>query len=162
MEEFIILSRVRMTQDAMKICLACSHGGHLTEMFELLDAFRNHEVFYITYKSERTADLDRAYLVENLYASPWSIPRSLLRIAHAVITERPRVVVSTGSEIAIPVFALAKMLGIRTIYVESCARVTSASGTGRIVYWMADRFFVQWKELLKLYGRKATYNGGLL
>ena len=146
----------------MKICLACSHGGHLTEMFELLDAFRNHDVFYITYKSERTANLQRVYLIDNLHSKPSKMLTSLVRIALALISERPRVVISTGAEIAVPVFSLAKLLGMYTIYIESCARVNSASGTGRIVYWIADRFFVQWEELLREYGKKAAYEGGLL
>ncbi|QLL32189.1 hypothetical protein HG536_0C03570 [Torulaspora globosa] len=46
------------------------------------------------------------------------------------------------------------------VYVESLARITSLSLTGRILYWIADLFIVQWEELCLTHPRARYY--GLL
>jgi beta-1,4-N-acetylglucosaminyltransferase len=56
---------------------------------------------------------------------------------------------------------LAKLLGIRVIYIETGSRVFALSSSGKILYRFADLFFVQWSELLPLYP-KAVYAGRLV
>ena len=60
-------------------------------------------------------------------------------------------VVSTGAAVAVPVFYLARLMGIRTVYVEVYDRIDSATLTGRLCRPVADLFLVQWDEQLKLY-----------
>src|SRR5271157_2139140 len=110
----------------MKICLVCSTGGHLTQMLRLMDAFRGHSIFFITHDSPRTRELAKTYvtyyitqIMENnikYYLSPPKICWILLR-------ERPDIIISTGSEIAIPIFYIAKLIGIKTIYIETLTRI---------------------------------------
>ena len=69
---------------------------------------------------------------------------------------------STGSEIAIPAFYIAKLMGIQTIFIESWSRAATRSGTGKIVYPVSDIFLVQWPDLLLLYGSKAKYVGAVI
>ncbi|KAF8418525.1 oligosaccharide biosynthesis protein Alg14-like protein, partial [Tirmania nivea] len=49
----------------------------------------------------------------------------------------------------------------RTIYVESFARVKTLSLSGSILYWLVDRFIVQWPGLKERYSR-AEYHGILV
>lgn len=146
----------------MKICLVCSHGGHLTEMRELEAAFKDHDICYLTYRSERTRNLPASCLIDNLADKPWTLVLALLRIAELISREKPRIMISTGAEIAIPAFFLARLAGINTIFVETCARVRTPSMTARLVYHMSDFFFVQWENLTKCFGRNVRYEGGLL
>lgn len=146
----------------MKIGLVCSHGGHLTEITEFSEIYRYHDFFFITYKSERTLKLQKAYLIENFAEKPFTLFLNILKILRVLMLERPRILISTGAEIAIPTFFIAKLLGIKTVYIESCARVRSPSITGLLVYRISDYFFVQWKDLLPSYGKKAKFAGGLL
>jgi beta-1,4-N-acetylglucosaminyltransferase len=145
----------------MRICLVCSHGGHLTQMLELEEAFEGHETFFLTYDSVRTRKLENTYLLPIIGTNMCRMAMSVLRIGGIFWRERPHVVVSTGSEIAIPAFFVSKLLGVKTVFIESWSRITSPSGTGRIVYYMADGFFVQWEQLLSCYGHKAQYAGGV-
>ena len=148
-----------------KIGLVCSHGGHLTEMLELIESFEGHDLFFATYRSTRASELAarcRLYAMANIGANPVRLLGSLLKAWRVLRIERPDALVSTGSEIAIPFFVLAKALGIRTVFVESCCRVHSPSRTGRTVYRLADVFLVQWPQLLPRFGKKARYEGGLL
>lgn len=146
----------------MKICLICSHGGHLTEMFHLMEAFEEHEVFFITYDSVRTRQLESKYLLKNIGKNPWRMLVAAFATFRVLRKERPKLIVSTGSEIAIPAFYLAKFLRIKTIFIESWTRVVQPTGTGRIVYPVSDVFLVQWEGLLSRYGKKARYEGAIL
>lgn len=159
----------------MKICLVCSHGGHLTEMLQLLDAFKDHEVFLITHDEKFTRVLKdvysiKIYLIRDLLVK--SDKLTLFRILiHLLIIfleeikifikEKPDVIVSTGSEIAIPISYLAKILGKKVIFIESLCRVYDLSGTGKLVYPIADLFLVQWNYLTEKY-KKARYEGKVI
>ncbi|EJG65460.1 oligosaccharide biosynthesis protein Alg14 like family protein [Streptococcus pneumoniae 2071247] len=60
----------------------------------------------------------------------------------------------------IPFCLLSKMFGAKLIYIESFAKVTTPTLTGRILYRYADRFYVQWESMLDIYPN-AVYKGGL-
>jgi beta-1,4-N-acetylglucosaminyltransferase len=145
----------------VKICLVCSYGGHLSEMLQLMEAFEGHETFFITYDSQRTRALGCRYLLKNIGTNPLVMALAFPSTLRILLKERPSLIVSTGSEIAIPAFYLAKFLRINTVFIESWARVIEPSGTGRIVYPVADVFLVQWERLLTRYGKKAKYEGAI-
>ncbi len=129
----------------------------------IADAFDGHDQFYITYESERTNQLDiEAYTLENIGTNPISMTIAFKQILRWFWSHRPDLVVSTGSEIAIPAFVAGEIFGATTIFVESWCRVTSRSTTGRIVYPIVDHFFVQWPELLEEYGEKAEFRGSIV
>jgi len=146
----------------MKVCLVCSHGGHLSEMLQLMEAFEGHETFFITYDSPRTRNLERKYLLRNIGTNPLVMAQASMSTLRILLKEKPKLIVSTGSEIAIPAFYLAKILRIKTIFIESWTRVDRPTGTGKIVYPVSDIFLVQWERLLKKYGKKARYEGAIV
>ena len=150
----------------MKICLVCSHGGHLTEMQQLMDAFEGHKTVLITYSSERTNSLNNGYLIRHrgekfVYLFPTMLD-TILKAINILLKEKVDVIVSTGGEIAIPFCYIGKLLGAKIVYIESLCRITTTSGSGKIIYPIADLFLVQWKSLLKKYGRKAKYWGKVI
>ena len=146
----------------MKICMVCSHGGHLTEMLYLIEAFEGHDTFFITYDSARTRELERRHLLRNIGKNPLLMVYTFFLTLRILLKERPKLIVSTGSEIAIPAFYLSRLLGIRTVFIESWTRVNQPTGTGKIVYPVSDVFLVQWERLLAKYGIKARYEGAIL
>jgi beta-1,4-N-acetylglucosaminyltransferase len=146
----------------IKICLTCSHGGHLNEMEQLLDAFEGHDLFYFCYDAETTRSLPHAYLVPNMANNVFEMLKNFFRVFKIFWKERPDLIVSTGAEIAIPVVCIGKLFRVRALYVECGAQVTRPSFTGRIMYWLADEFYVQWPELKKVYGPRARLEGSLV
>ena len=50
----------------------------------------------------------------------------------------------TGVLATIPMCLLVKLFGGKLIYIESCAKVTSPTETGKLLYRFADQFYVQW------------------
>lgn len=144
------------------VCLVCSHGGHLTEMLELSEAFEGHNPFYFCYDAETTRALPHAYRVPNMANNPIEFAKNIVRAIRIFWRERPRLMVSTGAEIALPVTVAAKLFRVPIVYIECGAQVAHASFTGRIMYWLADEFYVQWRELLNVYGPRARFQGSLV
>lgn len=148
----------------MKIGLICSQGGHYTEMLQILDAFEGHDIFLATYHCAREQEMSkttRAYFTDNMGASFCNMIKGSFWALYVLAIERPQVIVSLGAEIALPFFYLGKAMGAKTIFIESWCRVENLSLTGRLVYPVADAFWVQWPQLLEVCGFKAEYHGAV-
>jgi UDP-N-acetylglucosamine:LPS N-acetylglucosamine transferase len=147
-----------------KIGLISSHGGHLTEILSLKDVCEGWDTFFVTYEGVAPSRLDNVYFIKNgWFRNPIHVFLIWIKVFSILIKERPRVLFSTGAEIAIPIFLVGKFLfGCKLIYLECSAQVTTPSLTGRLLYRFTDLFLVQWEPLLKCYGPKAIYRGGLI
>lgn len=150
----------------MKICLVCSHGGHLVQMKRLLDAFEGHDFFFVSYNSEATKNLKNAYLIK---FEGWDLKgkiylfKYILKAVQILLKEKPDLIVSTGGgEIAVPFCYIGKILRAKVIFIETLARINEQSAGGKYIYPISDLFLVQWKSLLKKYGNKAKYWGRVI
>lgn len=145
-----------------RLGLVCSHGGHLTEMLQLSEAFAGCDTFYFCYDADTTRRLPNAYLVPNKPYSPVRFVLNLVKLIGIFRRERPDCIVSTGAEIAIPAFVVAWLFRVPRLYIECGAQVTQPSLTGKVLARVATSFFVQWPELLEAYGPRARYCGSLI
>ncbi len=147
----------------MKIMLVCNDGGHLTEMLFLIKAFEGCDIVFLTYDDPRIKNIEyKKYIIESIGTSKVKMIKMSFKIFKILRKEKPDLMISTGSEIAIPPFIFAKFLKIKTIYIESWCRIRTKSGTGRILYYFSNIFLVQWPDLLKKYGKRARYEGGVM
>lgn len=149
----------------MKIAMVSSHGGHLTELRMLGEGLDDQDLVYVTYESERTRNLNvnsNVHTIKHIGTDPIAMLIAFCWMLGRFRKDRPDLVISTGSEIAIPAFVAGKIVGASTIFIESWCRVTTRSTTGRIVYPIVDHFFVQWPQLLNEYGEKAEFRGAVI
>jgi beta-1,4-N-acetylglucosaminyltransferase len=146
----------------MKICLVSSCGGHLTEIRAMKAAYEAHEYFYVLNdRMELPEDMkQRTYFIRHSERD-WLFFVNLREACKIIRKERPALILSTGAGPAVPFALIGKLFHIPNIFVEISAQVTEPSLTGRIMYYLADRFFYQWKSL-EPYFPKATYGGPLL
>lgn len=75
---------------------------------------------------------------------------------------RPKVIVSTGSDIAVPLFLWGKLHGAKTVFIETRAKVYGKTVTGKLVTPIADKLIVQWPEMVNVYNGKGEYYGTLV
>ncbi len=150
----------------MKICLACSPGGHLTQMERLMPALEGQDYFFVTHKSEYSRHLERAYFIgykEGYIRERITWLKTIFVALRILLKERPDIVISTGGgEIAVPFCYVGKLLGAKVILIETLTRITTKSAAGRLIYPIADLFLVQWESLLTKYGKKAQYWGNVI
>jgi beta-1,4-N-acetylglucosaminyltransferase len=134
----------------VKLLLVCSTGGHLGQLLLLRPWWSHHERAWVTFdKADARSGLDGEQIHWAFHPTTRNVPNALrnLRLAWTLLrSARPDVVVSTGAGVAVPFFAVAKLLGIRTVYVEVFDRVDHPTLTGAICYPLTDVFAVQWPE----------------
>ena len=70
-------------------------------------------------------------------------------------------VICTGALATVPLCLIAKLLQKKLVFIESFAKVTTPTLTGRLLYHFADRFYIQWPQLREHYPQ-AVYVGGHL
>ncbi|GMM58370.1 N-acetylglucosaminyldiphosphodolichol N-acetylglucosaminyltransferase anchoring subunit [Maudiozyma humilis] len=105
-----------------------------------------------------------------LGASVVSILRTLATsFAHVVrvkmaMMNKPHLVLLNGPGTCCIISLWCKILDVlllctssNIVYVESLARISTLSLTGKILYWLADLFVVQWEELLPALPRAKYY-----
>ena len=145
------------------LCVVCSAGGHLSETLAAI-AKVEADTFVITKRDQHAAERlckHDVYYVNDPHTSLWGFFINGFLSLLIFARQRPRIVLSTGSGIALATCMLGKFFGSKIIYIESGARVVAPSKTGKFMYRYADVFYVQWKPMLKIYP-KAIYAGRLI
>lgn len=146
-----------------KVLIVASPGGHLMQMLALEPAWSDAERTWVTLRS---TDVEYLLQDEDVIYGYGPTPRDIgnffrnLRLARRILREQdPGVIISTGAGLALPFFLLGRIQRRRLIYVESITRVEKLALTGRLVYPLADAFFVQWGSLSQL--RRARFHGSV-
>lgn len=145
------------------VCVVCSAGGHLSEALVATSKIKS-PIYFITFEEPHVKERlkgKEVFFVVDPHVSLLLYLKNAWQSLRIFLRKRPKVVISTGAGIALATCFLAKLMGSKLIFIESGARVTEPSRTGRLVYSFADLFVVQWKPLLKHFP-KATYGGPLL
>lgn len=149
-----------------KICLAASSGGHYEQILMLKQLLKEYDGFILTEKTPYIADAEGIKTEHVLQVNREDWDCWLRLIANAFISldiylkKKPDIVICTGALAMIPMCLLVKFFGGRLIFIESFAKVTAPTKTGRFLYKYADKFFVQW-ETMKTFYPDAEYLGGI-
>jgi beta-1,4-N-acetylglucosaminyltransferase len=138
-----------------EILLVASNGGHLLQLLQLADLWPRERRHWVTFqKSDAVSLLASERTTWAHHPTNRNIPnliRNLSLALRMVRRRRVQAIVTTGAGVGVP-FAIAGCLfGVNVVYIESMARITSPSLTGRLVYSFADTFIVQWPGLLRFY-----------
>lgn len=145
----------------MKVGLVGSSGGHLAHLYMLKPSWSQHERFWVTFdKQDAQSLLAKEVMYPCYYPTNRSLKALLIntRLAWRVLRkERPDVLVSTGAAVAVPFFYLAKLMGIKTVYIEVFDRIDKPTMTGKLVHPVCDKFIVQWDEMLEVYPKAENF-----
>jgi UDP-N-acetylglucosamine:LPS N-acetylglucosamine transferase len=150
----------------IKICFAASSGGHYEQLLMLKPLMKKYESFIITEETlynSKVAGEKMYYMKQVNRKEKTFIPYMIVNLFRSIrvfLKEKPDVVICTGVLAMIPICLIAKTAGKKLIYIESFAKVTSATQSGKLLYKFADKFYVQWPQMLEIYP-KAIYLGGI-
>ena len=132
----------------------------LKPLMEKYDSFLITE--RTTYRTE--VKEKKMYYLHQINRKEWKFPLEMIgnsiRSLFIFIKEQPDVVITTGVLAMIPMCLLAKVFRKKLIYIESFAKVTTPTETGKLMYKFADLFYVQWPQMKKIYPN-AIYLGGI-
>lgn len=148
-----------------KVCFTASSGGHFEQLTMLNPLIKKYQSFVITEKTNYEINLkEQIYYVDQINRHEKSFLFKFIKLfiksLKIYLKEKPDVIISLGALSTFPICIIGKFFGKKVIFIESFAKVTSPTLTGKLVYKFADLFIVQWEDLKKIYP-KSTYGGGI-
>ncbi len=157
-----------------KVLIAPGMGGHTSQILRLTDKIdEKHELCYLLCSDDKTSKAKirkpgPIYYMKNprdmkdklIIKVAFKMIPSTLDVIKVLRHAKPDAVLCSGPSMAIPLFWIAKLFGIKTIFLESWVRVHNKSQAGRFVHNVTDLFFVQWPTMKHAY-KKAIFRGRL-
>lgn len=138
-------------RERLRICLAASAGGHLSQLLKLASSWEGYEVFSVTTTEvvrDKLSKFGGVYVVgECNRQHPLRVIKVLLQCIRIVFRERPDVVISTGAAAGCMLCFMGKIFCAKVVWIDSITNVERISLSGRMVRYVANLFLVQWPEL---------------
>lgn len=133
-----------------RLLAIASGGGHWVQLLRMRDAFADFDTAYVsTFK-----DHGEAMSGYRLYTLPDSsrmhklaFAKNLGQALRILLKERPHAVISTGSAPGLPFILGGRLMGARTLWVDSIANGERLSMSGRIARHLAHCTVSQWPEV---------------
>jgi len=147
---------------ARRILAVASGGGHWVQMLRLTPALEAHETTFATVDRAAAADVAPARLLTFPDANrdtKLALVAMAVALAWIVVRVRPDVVITTGAAPGYVAVRLGKMLGARTMFIDSVANARELSLSARLAEAHADRLLTQWPAVAS--SSKADYSGSV-
>ena len=145
-----------------KILAIASGGGHWVQLLRLMPAFKDHDVSFVSTNQvyEKMVHPHAFYTVKNSSRrSMLSVFRSSQAVLSIIMKVRPNIIITTGAAPGLMFILAGKLIGAKTIWVDSIANVEELSLSGRLAVKIADRIYTQWPELST---DKVIYSGNVI
>lgn len=145
------------------VLAVASSGGHWVQLRRLAPAFEGADVHYATTDGSVSHQVDAGRLHVFPDANKETPVRLLfcaIKLAWIVFWLRPQVVVSTGAAGGFLAIKLARLLGARTMFIDSIANARGLSVSANLSLGVADRVLSQWPLVAAKSG--AEYAGAVI
>lgn len=160
-------STKRMSKSAntaqMPVVLAvASFGGHLVQLMRMMRSLECEcrPVYVSTAEEGRPEGCEHYYVVQDFSRSDlWRAFDRLANLRKIIKKERPDIVISTGAAPGLMAIIVARLMGIRTVWIDSIANADRLSMCGRVARHIAHRTLTQWPHLAV---NGVEYHGNIL
>ncbi len=146
-----------------KVLAVASGGGHWAQLLMMSDAFEHCDLHYVTTHLNVSA-IDSHDNLSIVPDADLSTKLKLLPLASKmfaiVIRRRPDIVISTGAAPGFFAILFGKLVGAKTIWIDSMANYSQMSVSGKYASRFCDLSLTQWPELAD--GKKIQHFGSLL
>ena len=145
----------------IKIALICTIGGHLEQLYNLSDLYKNYDHVWVTNKnqqSESQLKSEKKYFIKAAhFKKPWLYAIQIPKFLQFFINEKPTHILSTGSgRTALIPFLLSKFFRVKFIYIDTFSRVYGFSKFGTFLLRLGHPICTQWKNNIS---KKVIYIG---
>jgi hypothetical protein len=157
-----LLIRLIDKNEAVNVFAIASIGGHWIQLLRLMPLFSANNVSFLSTKSSLSDTVagHRYLLVPDANRNnKLKLMKCCLSIGAKIIISRPKVIVTTGAAPGLFGIIIGKILGVKTIWIDSIANVEQLSLSGKIASKVADRVYTQWEHLST---PKIIYAGNIL
>ncbi len=143
---------MRLMTMTTRVLAVSSGGGHWVQLLRLRPALADCRVTYVTVNRAYRGDVeaDRFYLIND--ATRWNKIGLLImaiRLLATILRERPHVIISTGAAPGYFAIRIGRLMGARTLWLDSLANVERLSMSGEHIGPHADAWLTQWPHLAR-------------
>ena len=135
-----------------RVLALSSGGGHWVQLLRLRPAFKDCDITYATVSRDYESEVEGAkfrVIVDSNRDQKLKLILSLFSIACLILKERPNAILSTGAAPGFFALFIGKLLGKKTIWVDSIANAEELSMSGQKAGKYATRWLTQWEQLAK-------------
>ena len=141
-----------MDRRRTRVLAVASGGGHWVQLLRLLPAFADGEVVFVTVNAayQPQVEPNRFHVVcDGTRWTKLGLLRMATKLAWIILWEHPSIIVTTGAAPGYFGLRLGKLLGARTIWIDSIANVEQLSLSGQKIGKYADLWLTQWPHLAR-------------
>lgn len=151
------------THKPPKILAIASGGGHWIQLLRLRPAFAGARVTYASVNREAARDVDGSRYFTFPDANrdrKVALLCQILKIAWIVFRVRPHFVITTGASCGYVAVRLARLLGSRTLFMDSVANAEKMSLSAQLAQRHVNLLLTQWPHLASSDGPE--YHGSVI
>jgi UDP-N-acetylglucosamine:LPS N-acetylglucosamine transferase len=137
-----------------KVLAVASGGGHWVQLMRLKPLFEGMTVEYLATDAAYSVDAGKPVLAvrdANL-TDKLALLVMFCQVFVRMLKVRPDVVITTGAAPGFAALFFGKLLGARTVWLDSVANSEEMSSSGKHVRRFADLWLTQWEHLAKPQG----------
>jgi hypothetical protein len=132
---------------AERLLLVSSSGGVLLDLLAIEPFLARHDPLWAAVRASDTesalADREVYWLTEQSLSHPGRLPAAVWRAAAILRREHASAVVSAGTGVAVPFFLAARILGIRSVWIETLNLISGHGIAARVCSRLATVVAVQ-------------------
>ncbi|WP_448581832.1 glucuronosyltransferase [Thermaurantiacus sp.] len=155
-----------------RVLAIASNGGHWIQLLRLASAWDGCEVHYATTSPDCQGHVARLAKARGQAAPGYHVVtdanrwqkfrliRQAVQVFALILRLRPQVIITTGASVGYFAIVFGRLLGARTLWLDSIANAKEPSLSGARAGPLADLWLTQWPELARPGG--PSYRGQVL
>ena len=138
-----------------RLLAIASGGGHWVQLMRLKPAFEDFDSAYVSMFESYVDQVAgaRYYVIPDASRfNPQAMSPVFFRALKILWRERPHVIVTTGAAPPLAFLLLGRLIGARTLWIDSIANTERMSSSGRIAKKLAHKVISQWSDVAEREG----------
>lgn len=135
-----------------KVMAIASRGGHWIQLNRLSAVWEDHDVVFITNDASLKSHVDDnrfETVIDANMDQKFKLILLAVQTCFKVLKHRPDVIISTGAAPGFFALLWGKLIGAKTVWVDSVANAEELSLAGSKVSKIADVWLTQWPEVAR-------------
>ncbi|MCP3688544.1 MAG: UDP-N-acetylglucosamine--LPS N-acetylglucosamine transferase [Gammaproteobacteria bacterium] len=142
-----------------KLLAVASQGGHAVQLMRLKPVFDRYDTSYVS--SQRREGMEDYFQVTDANRnSRFQLALLFMQVFVLMLRKRPDVVISSGAAPGYFAVLWGKLLGTKTIWLDSMANANELSMSGQLAGRFVDLWLTQWPDVAQKNG--PLYKGSVL
>lgn len=134
-----------------KVMAVASIGGHWIQLLRIARPMEEHyEMVYVSTHPKCATMVEGQQFFQTVDFSrsdAWKLIPSFFRTIKTIWQENPDAIMTTGAAPGLVFLFVGRLLGKKTIWIDSIANAEHLSASGRMASRFASRTYTQWKDL---------------